>query len=387
MSNYGYSQRDYQDQQRAKKSRWLAVLSGINLVFILTFAWLLVFLSEDWWLSMVLVYLPKLPFALPAAVLVLWSLMSRSKWLVVNLVSLGVVAGPMMGLVAPLDRLLGNQPHPQPDDLRVVSCNIQGFQPAFPLVVAELQRFSPDLVVFQEVRGDDHPLLAQEFAGWHVVRDNYYWIGSKYPVKMIRTLESKSFDRVAGLLVELELPTGPIQVADIHLMTARRSLSEISIPGMLDGEDQQMIVEHQTFRELEMQDVRAQLDDSSAAQPQILMGDFNTPSSSSLFQGLWSDYQNTFEVAGFGYGYTSPCKQHAHWLNNTPWVRIDHILCSHDWEVISCEVGKENGSDHRMIAATLRLRSYPSIRENSENSEFTDYPASSESVESNASDK
>ena len=88
----------------------------------------------------------------------------------------------------------------------------------------------------------------------------------------------------------------------------------------------------------------------------IVCGDFNTPVSSSLFLKNWGDFQSSFDVAGFGFGYTSPCKGGRFWPNNFPWARIDHILCSEEWAIHQCEVGKSDGSDHRLITATVQLK-------------------------------
>jgi endonuclease/exonuclease/phosphatase family metal-dependent hydrolase len=353
----GYSPHAYRHESHDRGSWWLAALSLLNFGAVIAIGGLLIFQSEDWWLSVPLVYVPKAPLAAPSCLFLLWGLATRRKWAMVNAASLALVLGPIMGFAAPIDRWMQEPPPRFPDDLRVVSCNIQGFQPSFPLVVAEVLSHSPDIVAFQEVRGEeDHPLLAKAFGDWHVARDDYYWVASKYPLRKIRLLESPAFGRNAGLLVEVESPTGPVLVADIHFMTARRSLAELSLGGFLNDENRAIIEEHQSLREREMMDVRAQIDDERAARPLILLGDFNTPTSSSLFRRWWSDFQSAFDVAGWGYGYTSPCRQHAHWFQNTPWVRIDHVLCSDDWQVIDCDIGRQDGSDHRLIAARLRAR-------------------------------
>jgi len=84
------------------------------------------------------------------------------------------------------------------------------------------------------------------------------------------------------------------------------------------------------------------------------MGDFNTPSSSNVYQQTWGDFTNAFEVRGRGYGYTAPDRPFRRWLSYVPWVRIDHILASQDWSVGSCRIGRKHGSDHHLITATLR---------------------------------
>lgn len=341
---------------RQRSSRVPMVLSVVNLLIVLAVGGLLTYASEEWWLSVPLVYAPKAPLAVPAALLLLYSLAMRPRLIVVNLASLLLVAGPIMGFVAPVARLSDPPPVPQAGDLRLVSCNIQGFQPNFPLVIGELGQFQPDIVVFQEVRGDeDHPLLAKTFATWNIVRDDYYFLASKYPAKLIHLIESPTFERNAGLLVEVTLPSGPVFIADVHLMTARRSLVELTPGGLFNGDNQATIESHQLLREEEMLTVRQQIDERVRNRPLIVLGDFNTPASSSLFQRHWGGLQSAFDSVGFGYGYTSPCRKHRFWFENTPWVRIDHVLCSHDWEIVRSDIGTLNGSDHRLVAATVRL--------------------------------
>ncbi|MFO0919970.1 MAG: endonuclease/exonuclease/phosphatase family protein [Planctomycetaceae bacterium] len=340
-----------------RRARWLLTLSLVNLLGVLVVAGLLRFASEDWWRTMPLVYLPKMPLLIPSLGLIGLTAVRRVRWVPINLASLILVLGPIMGFVLPVSRWTGPVASESQDELRLVSCNIQAFKPNFPEVIGELALHRPDVVVFQEVRGDDHPLLREFFKGWHVARDEFLWVGSKFPVRLIKTLESQAFSRVTGILVEVDLPAGPVRLANLHFMTARRALTELSPEGMLDGRDRPIIESHQRLRDAEMLGARDTLELHRDGLPLIAAGDFNTPADSSLLQRHWGDFQNAFNLAGFGFGYTSPCGPQARWFDDTPWVRIDHILCSHEWDVVRCEVGTGSGSDHRLIAATLRRRS------------------------------
>jgi endonuclease/exonuclease/phosphatase (EEP) superfamily protein YafD len=139
-------------------------------------------------------------------------------------------------------------------------------------------------------------------------------------------------------------------------MTARRSLGELTPRGVMLGRGPEIIEPHQTLRNQEMMEVRAQIEELRGGMPLIVMGDFNTPVSSSLFRRWWSDLPSAFDTVGFGLGYTSPCrKNHRYWFDDTPWVRIDHVLFSPEWQAVSCDIGTSDGSDHRLIAAVLRL--------------------------------
>jgi endonuclease/exonuclease/phosphatase family metal-dependent hydrolase len=90
--------------------------------------------------------------------------------------------------------------------------------------------------------------------------------------------------------------------------------------------------------------------------PALVMGDFNLPSDSRIFQSYWGDLIDAHAAAGWGYGYTSPCHTHRFWPEGSPWVRIDHILTDDRFQVHHCQVGANNGSDHRLITARVQLR-------------------------------
>ncbi len=44
-----------------------------------------------------------------------------------------------------------------------------------------------------------------------------------------------------------------------------------------------------------------------------------------------------------------------------PWIRIDHIVCDSLWEIVSADVGESNGSCHKMVSASIRMKApqYP----------------------------
>jgi endonuclease/exonuclease/phosphatase (EEP) superfamily protein YafD len=136
-------------------------------------------------------------------------------------------------------------------------------------------------------------------------------------------------------------------------MTARRGLKDLTGSELLSGAAQSDLDNFQTLRQLESDELRDRIQQHVGERPLIVVGDFNTPASSSLFQGTWGDLQSAFDVAGYGYGYTSPVKPQKYWVSYLPWARIDHILCSADWQVRWCRVGSSRGSDHHCIAAEL----------------------------------
>jgi endonuclease/exonuclease/phosphatase (EEP) superfamily protein YafD len=146
-------------------------------------------------------YLPRLPWAAPALGLSLAAVLWHRPSVWVNLLSLGLVAGPILEVRAPF---LSDAPTvPVAADavpLRIVSANTQGYRPDFASLLKEISRFKPDVVALQEARGTP-PLVDDVFPDWHSVQVDYYWVGSRYPIKLVAECATEAFDRTAGLLV------------------------------------------------------------------------------------------------------------------------------------------------------------------------------------------
>ena len=336
-------------------ARWVMGLSWLNLAALGVLCWLLFAVSESWWVSTVLTYAPRTPFAAPALGLLVASLFWHRPSLWLNAVSLAVVLGPVMGLSLPTSRLLSPSVVETGElELKIVSCNVQAFKPDFAKVLDEIAAINPDVVAFQEAFPLS-PLLDEAFRGWHTVNHDRFWVGSRYPLKIIAKCDIDIFDRAAGLIVELETPSGPVVLGNIHPMTVRWGISELNAGSLVTGEGPHALAAYELRREAERAGIRGFVDSARGDKALLVVGDFNSPTSSPMFQRHWSDMQSAFDLAGVGYGYTYPSKRSRYWPENLPWVRIDHILCSPEWTVRSCQIGQSTGSDHRLIAAKLRL--------------------------------
>ncbi|MFO1094116.1 MAG: endonuclease/exonuclease/phosphatase family protein [Planctomycetaceae bacterium] len=305
--------------------------------------------SEDWWVSAALSYLPRAPY-LVFSLAIIPALLCR-QWLYagVNLLCGALIAGPVMGLCVPLSSVTA----PTPDSLLVLSCNIQNGDSDLPELLAEIDTQQPDVIAFQEVqRGED--VLAKHFAGWHTLHIDEYYVASRFPIRLLGEHHSKTTDRTTAIACEVAAPSGAWRLCDIHLSTARHGLtklrwhSPVSRVGIRDLEWQQW------ERRLEAEETLHFIDDH-AGLPLLVAGDFNTPTTSSLFSDVWTGWQSAFETAGTGYGYTSPCNSGRLWPRNTPWLRIDHILCDSSWQIHSVGIGHTDGSDHRLIWSRVSL--------------------------------
>jgi endonuclease/exonuclease/phosphatase (EEP) superfamily protein YafD len=334
----------------SRSQRVLRLLSGISLATILAATAALWFVSERTWWGTVFTFLPRHAFLAAPALLLVASIFVYRRMIFVNLSGVLLAAFPLMGARIPLAL-----PAQGGEDLRVVSCNVQRYEPDFDSVLREITAHQPDVVALQEALWTD-ARLGRTFPGWHAIQEDEYWIGSRYPLRRIGVCPSKPFDRTSGLSVEIDAPRGPIVLHDLHLTTARFGFVELSVHSILDGTGTAFVEKYTKWRRDEALECRADVDKHGSKFPQLIVGDFNTPTVSEIYGKAWHGFANAFDEAGWGFGYTAPCTTHRHWFNDVPWVRIDHILADDHWSVSACGIGEGNGSDHRLIWAILKPR-------------------------------
>jgi endonuclease/exonuclease/phosphatase family metal-dependent hydrolase len=307
--------------------------------------------SEDWWFSAALSYLPRAPYLVFSLTII--PAVVRRRWLPASVNALcGVlIAGPVMGLCAPLT--VGSPPAPA-ESLMVVSCNIQNGDSDLAQVLAEIEALNPDVVALQETRRGDEE-LARQFAGWHIIHVDEYWVAARFPVRLVDQCDADSMQRTTAIACEIDAPGGKWLLCDIHLSTARHGLTELRWHSPLTGAGVDDLRWRQWERRLESEET-LRFVDRHAGPPIIALGDFNTPTTSTLFADVWGEWQSAFETAGWGYGFTSPCNTSRLWPHNTPWLRIDHILCDASWQIHAAGIGHTAGSDHRLMWARVSLK-------------------------------
>jgi vancomycin resistance protein VanJ len=313
---------------------------------------LIIEISERWWLSTALTYLPRIPFAVPSLILAACAVRWRPRLTWLNLAAAGLVLGPVAELHLPsVAKASVVKPALR---VKIVSCNVQGYSPDLSTVLQEISTFHPNVVALQEA-SQENALLEAYFQDWHVLHEGEFWIASEYPLRRIDTHESAAFGTLTAVNVELDTPAGSVRLTNLHQATPRHALYELNVRSILDGEGPDMVERHTRMRDDQSRLIRefSQVDNTQI--PQLIVGDFNMPTTSQLYRSHWGDLQNAFDEAGVGFGYTSPCAPHRLWPDYCPWIRVDHILTSDHWETRKCEVGKTNGSDHRLIAATIFL--------------------------------
>ena len=342
-----YEQR--RQPNRPVSRRWLWVISWLNLAAVLGVWGLLWGVADDYWIGTALLYLPRFPFALPAAVLIPLAFKRDRRAILLNLVAVAIVIGPVMGLRLNVAGAMLAVPE---KSVTAVSCNVQFFRPDFASVTKEVFSFHPDVIAFQDAK-ESHPLLEPFFRGWNVVHEGEFLIASKHPLKLVAQCETQVYERLTAIMCEVADPAGPFRVVSLHHMSPREGLSSIRPGDILAEAGDRPVDQELILRGEEAAAVRDFIEQNRGELPLLVMGDFNFPVESQLYQSNWGDMTNTFDAGGLGYGYTILCTTRSLWPSGWPWCRIDHIVASPEWDVQRAWAGSSNGSDHRCMAAVL----------------------------------
>jgi endonuclease/exonuclease/phosphatase family metal-dependent hydrolase len=332
-------------------ARRLGWLSWLNLAAVLAVWGLQSGLSDDYWISTAMLYIPRSPYLLPSLILLPFAWRWNRDAAIVNGIAMVLVVGPIMGLrVNPAGWLV----KPPADAITVVSCNVQFYKPDFQSAAQEIFSYRPDVVAFQDSSGE-HALLEGYLRDWNVYREGEFLVASRFPLKHIATCDTKVYDRISAVMCEVTpaAPARPFRVVSLHHMSPREGLSSIRPRDLIAAAGERTIEQELAIRQAEASGVRDFVETHRGEFPLIVMGDFNLPVESNIYKSNWGDLSNSFDEAGIGYGYTILCTTRSLWPAGFPWCRVDQIVASPEWFVQRAWSGSSNGSDHRCVGAVL----------------------------------
>ena len=171
---------------------------------------------------------------------------------------------------------------------------------------------------------------------------------SRFPILQTRIMPAEVLQRAGGSGVViahlLDGYEGPFWLTNVHLGTPRAGLERIRRGSVLEGV--RLLRRDSFLREIEHRQAAGFADDLSG--PRIVMGDFNAPPESRIYRSEWDGWTNAFSRVGFGIGGT----RLSGWIR----ARIDHVLVDDSWRVVDARLGRDAGSDHVAMVATVRRR-------------------------------
>lgn len=351
---------------RSRPSRWaaraLAWARGITKALAVAYPVALTavtaalsWIGEGWWVTAAALYAPRLAFAAPWPVLLLllFSLGLR-RYLWTQLAAALILLFPLMGFVLPSP----SGPGEQPPRIRLLSFNVNSGYSGHQRVVDRIFEFSPDIVVLQEAPFPEPfvELLLGRYP--HVRSSTQFVIASRFPILAAAEPARLPFfggERSARFVhYRIQTPLGNVALFNVHPISPRGVLNINSGRGalhmlrtgqFLQGDPEGDVIYNAGLRALQIQTV-ADLA-KRAQEPVIIAGDTNLPGLSRTLRKL-SDFQDGFEEASWGLGYTYPAKRR--------WLRLDRILASEALQFTSFSTGCEGVSDHLCVVADLQRR-------------------------------
>jgi endonuclease/exonuclease/phosphatase (EEP) superfamily protein YafD len=350
---------DSKDMRRNRKpvARWSALTMQLSWAYFaasVLLAAILWGLGDRWWVATILLFIGRWIFLLPLAVLVPAAFAFRRRAIVPLSFATLVILDPVMGLRTGWRAWL---PRQAGGSIRVVTFNTDngdGVASGLPVI---LETWDADIVAFQEC-GPRLTEAVQHVPGWHHHEEHGLCVLTRFPINSAKVMDRSAFERVkldeaAGIggsadvvRYDLQLPQGSITFAVLHLETPRKGLE-----GLAEGWsmfDLQRLKSNTELRDVESEVARRWVDQGRG--PTLVVGDFNTPIESRIFQEHWGDLADAFSQTGVGFGMS----KYNGWIR----VRIDHVLMSPAWRADRVRMGNSFGSDHLPVIADLTLVDY-----------------------------
>ena len=218
-----------------------------------------------------------------------------------------------------------------PPTFRLMTYNLARGAGGVAALAGTIAQLHPDVVCLQETNGLRPGLmrdLERHLPGYVAARSREVAILSRFPMTHIQ--DQALPDTTRRLLsATLNVRGRSVTLLNLHFTT-------VLLRGGWRG-----------ARERRDAQLRAVLHEAHVARGTLIAcGDFNTPPRGHVHAALDATFDNAFEAAGTGFGYTFPARM--------PLVRIDHVWLR-DARAAAAFVPDARASDHRPLVVDLTL--------------------------------
>ena len=342
-------------------SAWLFRLSCVYATVLAALVVLTLVGADRWWFGAMNLYLPQVMWVVPGALLLGFSLKFCRHWIWAPLLCVAVVLGPIMGFRWPLH---SPQSPAGSLSLRVMTWNVKDGRHdkrAESAIIHDIDRNTPDVVLFQDAANVLAGPLGDYFRKWHVRSSGQYIVASRFPLSEAEERWiSFPGQKQNCLRCQLQIGTASITLYNVHFKSPREGLNAFRTlkerPWYLP-EAVQQLEDNVQARLIQACAIGAYLRQEQG--PVIVAGDLNSSDASLVCSKLReSGLHDAFAEGGRGYGYT-----YGHYLlqNRLPWLtaswmRIDHVMMSAQLQTRSAWTGTWKASDHRPVIADLVVK-------------------------------
>ena len=327
-----------------KKTRYLSSALGYcGIILSALYVFPFIFPRDLWWLAVSVDMLPPFIFFGFILFLSLVVFQSQNSWAKISL----VLSVALLGL----HFFLTNRPTETESQfqLKVMTSNMGEYiDPDRWLAYAFRQ--DPDVMILQEFYSWDRTKLVPQLeeAGYQMAKHKHQVVASKFPIEFVDAKNRRFLDDWGVFIghYQVQTPFAKVNVYNVHLESPR------------DGFEAVIARKPDAIRTL--MKVVDQMDAESSQASQwvedhpttILAGDFNMTTRSPLYRKYWNEWQNAFDAAGWGLGFTKYTLIKDIIFDQ---VRIDHFLTGSVWRIHRAETGPELGGDHRPIMVQMSM--------------------------------
>lgn len=329
-----------------KEGRFFVV--SISFFVILAIIYLFRYVAgENYWLSIILLYMPQKFFLYPVVLIFIITIIFR-KYL-----SAGVCIISFLFVILLFMKLQLNVPDftkPEKDEIKIITYNIRAGTFGAGKVAEFLRKTDAHLIFLQEaretIRGnspDPIPVIIRELEGWNYIRGgngDELMILSRFPYVEYEEKKLGNFRKC--LIGTIRVAGKEIRLINVHFSTAKKGGS-LMRSGIYFPEYLQHTADVRKEQTAALEDI---LKDEK---PTILAGDFNTPPDSLIHRIFGKYLTDCFNSKGTGFGMTF-----SSWK---PEWRIDYIYVSSGFRVKNCRVINTKTSDHLPLEAVVRIDS------------------------------
>jgi vancomycin resistance protein VanJ len=329
------------------------VASWAYLGFVVALTLVIWCFGDRWWPATILLFSGRWVAAVPLCLLLPAALVLRPRSVAPLVLAAIIVLGPLMGWRIGWRRWLSPSAG---TTFRVVSFNAEGGAQIASDLLAHVHLWGADLVAFQEC-GEQLAAAVRAVPGWSHDEVNGLCLLSRFPIRARNVMNREALMAVrrdvAGIggsgdvvRYDVQFPDRLVHVTNVHLETPRKGLE-----GLLHRStfDVTRLILNTQLRDLESDLARRHVD--AGGGPAIVLGDFNTPAESRIFQDHWGDLTDAFSTVGVGFGMT----KYNGWIR----VRIDHVLTDRSLRPTRAVVGPDAGSDHLPLIVDLAVQQSP----------------------------
>ncbi|HEX2908132.1 MAG TPA: endonuclease/exonuclease/phosphatase family protein [Phototrophicaceae bacterium] len=333
------------------------IVCGVyTLALVVYLALRLLFGDGFWWLGLLNTFAHLL--FLPLLVLLPLALLIRARGAALRLLPLVVVAGLWFGPYY----LPKAPPEAVGDTIRVATFNMRVVNNDLSLAETWIKQLGADIVCLQEIPLDlAESLLARlhEHFPYQAVQDDIVrWVGypsqnailSRYSIVQTDTVDLQADGTALPVRAVLDVNGQLIAVYNVHLAwpsggpRLELPVNNYYLNTFLGFDDR--------IRNQQIMRLLAHLQTEPYAY--LIAGDFNTSSSSGIYQQLAAAMHDSFREIGAGFGGTWPVSEVLGLPGFVPpFLRLDYIWHSDQFQAVSAQVGPRLGSDHLPLLVTL----------------------------------